>query len=390
MRPYSGLPLKLALVAGESSGDQLGAALISALRARAEFVEVYGIGGERMTEAGLRSLFPISDIAVMGLAPVVRKLPLLLRRIRETAQYVTEIKPDALVIIDSPDFTHRVARRVRSAMPELPIINYVSPSVWAWRPGRARKMAAYINHVLALLPFEPGALKRLGGPPATYAGHPLIERLDMLQPGAADAAARGSAAPLALLLPGSRHSEIRHLMPVFGEAAAKLADAFPALRFALPAAPRAREAIQRELARWRVKPLVLDGEAAKFKAFRQARVALAASGTVTLELAFAGIPTVVAYRGGAIEAFIARRMVQVPTVVLPNLILGENVYPEFMQRNCTRDALVSALSEIIPDGAPRSRQLNLLARMEHAMAVPGGSPSAIAAEVVFNAAVSAR
>ena len=363
---------------------------MAALREKSAAVEFCGVGGEAMTSAGFESLFPLTDIAVMGLAPVLRRLPLILRRIRETARHVTEMKPDALVIIDSPDFTHRVARRARAALPDLPVIDYVCPSVWAWRPGRARKMKAYVSHVLALLPFEPAALKRLNGPPASYAGHPLIERFDVLRPGAADAAQRASAAPLIVLLPGSRQSEIRHLMPVFGETVAVLAQKFPRARFVLPAVPHVRGAIAREIAAWPVKPEMLEGEAAKFAAFRLARAALAASGTVTLELALAGVPGVVGYRGPVIEAWLAKMLVRVPTVVLPNLILGENVYPEFMQGPCTRDALVGAMSAILTDGTARTRQLELLSRMDAAMQIPGGSPSAAAAATILGFVNTAR
>ncbi|HXE23622.1 MAG TPA: lipid-A-disaccharide synthase, partial [Roseiarcus sp.] len=176
-------PLRVALVAGEHSGDQLGDKLMRALReARAGDVAFSGVGGEAMEAEGLRSLFPISDIAVMGILPVLARLPTLIKRIRATAAAIVADKPDALVIIDSPDFTHRVARRVRAALPSLPIVDYVSPSVWAWRPGRAKAMRAYVDCVLALLPFEPEAYRRLGGPRCVYVGHPLIERLADLRP----------------------------------------------------------------------------------------------------------------------------------------------------------------------------------------------------------------
>ena len=183
-------PWRIALVAGEVSGDQLGFKLMRALREANPGVAFMGVGGDAMTAEGLSSLFPMSDIAVMGILPVLARLPTLLARIRATADAIIAARPDALVIIDSPDFTHRVARRVRAALPGLPVVDYVSPTVWAWRPGRARKMRGYVDTVLALLPFEPEAHRRLGGPDCVYVGHPLIERLSELRPDAGEARRR--------------------------------------------------------------------------------------------------------------------------------------------------------------------------------------------------------
>ena len=216
-------PLRVALVAGEHSGDQLGFKLMRALReARSGDVAFSGVGGEAMEAEGLKSLFPISDIAVMGILPVLARLPTLLARIRRTAEAIIADRPDVLVIIDSPDFTHRVARRVRAALPRLPIVDYVSPSVWAWRPGRAKAMLTYVDCVLALLPFEPEAYRRLGGPRCVYVGHPLIERLGELRPNADEARRPASGPPLIVVLPGSRRSEVTRLMADFGGALAAL------------------------------------------------------------------------------------------------------------------------------------------------------------------------
>ena len=219
MRPLPARDRELAivLVAGEESGDQLGAPLMRALKERTGGrVRFAGVGGREMAAEGLVSLFPIEDLAIIGFAAIPRRLPLILRRIRETAALVVAAQPDALVIIDSPDFTHRVARRVRAAAPAIPILDYVSPSVWAWRPGRARAMRGYVDHVLALLPFEPAAHARLGGPPCTYVGHPLLERLAQLRPSAEEARRRLAEPPVVLVLPGSRGGEIRRLLAIFG------------------------------------------------------------------------------------------------------------------------------------------------------------------------------
>jgi len=369
------------LVAGEPSGDQLGFKLMRALRAADPAINLRGVGGPAMEREGLRSLFSMDDIAVMGFLPVVRRLPLLLRRIRETADAVIADPPDALVIIDSPDFTHRVARRVRKALPHLPILDYVSPSVWAWRPGRARKMRAYVDEVLALLPFEPEAHARLGGPACVYVGHPLIERLAELR-GARDGASSGP--PLVVVLPGSRRSEVERLMDDFGAALALAAARCGPIDVVLPTLPHV-EALVREKARsWSLSPRIVLGEAEKFAAFAQARAALAASGTVTLELALAQTPMVVAYRVSAPEAALARRLVSAPSIVLPNLVLGENAIPELLQEDCTPARLVDALAPLVAGGPARDAQVAALARLDGLMRLAGDeAPSVVAAREVL-------
>ncbi len=289
-------PLRVALAAGEHSGDQLGFKLMRALRAAAGDVVFTGVGGEAMEAEGLTSLFPISDVAVMGILPVLARLPTLIRRIRQAADAVIASRPDALVIIDSPDFTHRIARRVRKAMPDLPIVDYVSPSVWAWRPGRAKAMRVYVDCVLALLPFEPAAYVRLGGPRCVYVGHPLIERLAELRPNEDETRRRAAEPPIIVVLPGSRRSETRRLMGDFGAALQGLREAIGPFDAVLPTLPHLADEVRALAARWPLPPRIVVGEAQKFEAFRTARAALAASGTVTLELALAGTPMVGATR----------------------------------------------------------------------------------------------
>ena len=373
------------LVAGEDSGDQLGAKLIPALDALAEGPIVYGgVGGEAMSAQGFPSLFPIDDVAVMGYLPVLARLPTLLRRIRETVAAIVAARPDVLVIIDSPGFTHAVASRVRKRLPDLPIVDYVSPSVWAWRPWRAATMRAYVDHVLALLPFEPDAHRRLGGPTCSYVGHPLIERLAEFRPSPEDVCARTGTPPRLVVLPGSRRSEIERLMPVFGAALALLVERIGPVEVALPAVTRHRALIERLAIPWTVPVRVVHGEAAKHRAFRQARAALAASGTVTLELALAGVPMVVAYRVSRAEEFVARRLIQVPTIVLPNLILGENAMPEFIQADCTAGRLADALAPLATDGPARAAQVVALERIDALMGLAhGDAPSRSAARIVL-------
>ena len=380
-----GTPRDVFLVAGEKSGDELGYKLMRALReASGGQVRLRGVGGEAMEREGLKSLFPQSDIAVMGFLPVIARLPTLLRRIRETADAVIANPPDVLVIIDSPDFTHRVAKRVRAHLPHLPIVDYVSPTVWAWRPGRARKMRGYVDHVLALLPFEPEAHARLGGPVTTYVGHPLIERLADFRPNAEEAALRAASPPTVLLLPGSRRSEIARLLDLFGETAARIEALAGPVDFVLPAVTHLEGPIREGLAKWSRPPRVALGEAEKLKAFRRARAALAASGTVSLELALAGVPMVVAYRVSKIEEMIVRALATAPSVVLPNLILGENAVPEFLQEAASPAALAQAVVALLLEGPVRAAQVGALGKLDGLMRLEGGdTPSARAARIVL-------
>jgi lipid-A-disaccharide synthase len=377
-------PLRVALVAGEHSGDQLGFKLMRALReARPGEVAFSGVGGEAMETEGLKSLFPISDIAVMGILPVLARLPTLLARIRKTAESIIAARPDVLVIIDSPDFTHRVARRVRAELPSLPIVDYVSPSVWAWRPGRAKAMRTYVDCVLALLPFEPEVYRRLDGPRCVYVGHPLIERLRELRPDDDEARRRASWPPLIVVLPGSRRSEVTRLMTDFGGALATLRQSVGPISVMLPTLPHIEREVRAMAASWPEPPIITLGEAAKYSAFRGAHASLAASGTVTLELALAGVPMVGAYKVSLVEEQL-KYLIKVPSILLPNLILGERAIPEKLQKDCTPVALAEALAEIVRDGPARSAQLEALSRLDQLMALPdGGAPSAHAARAVF-------
>lgn len=379
-------PFKLAIIAGEASGDALALRFLAALRERLgdRPLELRGVGDHGLPEAGLTSFFPQADIAVMGFAPVIKRLPLLLRRMEDAARGVAAFEPDLLLTIDSPDFCLRVAKKVRARAPEIPIVHWVCPSVWAWRSGRARAMAPHVDRILALLPFEPAALARLHGPETVYVGHPLMERLAEMRPSPMEQQARDDERrPLVLVLPGSRSSEIHHLMPAFGEAVAKVAAAVPAARFVLPAVPRLQSMIAEAAARWPVAPEIVSGEAAKLAAFRSARGALAASGTVTLELALSGVPTVAAYRAAAWEVMLARRLVKLPSVILPNLILGRNVVPEFIQDEATAEALSGHLLAALTEGPARRSQLDGFTEVETIMRSAGPSPAANAAEAAL-------
>ena len=286
LQPSPNRPLSIYLVAAEASGDALGAALAQALLSHeAGAVKLSGVGGHAMAAAGIASPFAIDELSIIGLTAIPKRLPKIIRRIRETAQAVVAAQPDALVIIDSPDFTHRVARRVRRLAPSIPILDYVSPSVWAWRPGRARAMRGYIDQVLAILPFEPAVHVELGGPPCSYVGHPLVERIGELRPNAEESRRRLDDPPLVLALPGSRANEIRRLAGIFGETIARLAERVGAIELVIPTVPHVAAQVREAVSGWTVKPRIVVEPREKWSAFRNARAALAASGTVTLELA---------------------------------------------------------------------------------------------------------
>jgi lipid-A-disaccharide synthase len=382
---------KIFLIATEESGDRLGANLMKVLRQRlGGAVRFEGVGGRSMAREGLRSMFPIEELSIVGLAAVVKQLPMILRHIHATAAAVTETSPDILVIIDSPDFTHRVARRVRAGAPSIPIIDYVSPSVWAWRSGRARAMGAYVDHVLALLPFEPDEYRRLRGPPCSYVGHPLIEQIGSLRPGAEEQKRRDQAPPVLLVLPGSRRSEIRHHMAVFGETLGRLRDHDMPFELILPTMAHLQDAVGERVSNWPVQPRIVVGEQEKQAAFRIAHAALAKSGTVTLELALSGVPMVTAYKAGAVEAWIVRSLIRVNSVILANLVIGENVVPEFIQQDCTPDKLVPALREILTDSPLRRRQLEAFAKLDQIMSTGNQPPGARAADIVLATLRQAR
>lgn len=375
---------KIFLIATEESGDRLGSALMKVLRQRlGDDVLFQGIGGSTMAAEGLVSLFPIEELSIIGFAAIPKKLPMILRRLAEATDAVLKAAPDILVIIDSPDFTHRVARRVRRRAPGIPIIDYVSPSVWAWRPGRARAMRGYVDHVLGLLPFEPEVHRRLGGPPCSYVGHPLIEQIASLRPDAGEQARRDASPPVLLVLPGSRRSEIRHHMAIFGSSLGLLQKQGATFELILPTMPHLEQAIAVALKDWPVQPRVVVGEADKRAAFRIAHAALAKSGTSTLELAISGVPMVAAYKGGNVEAWIARRVIRSASVILANLVVGENVVPEYIQQDCTPENLAPALRDVLADTPLRQRQVAAFAKLDTIMATGKTSPSIGAAEIVI-------
>lgn len=349
--------MKLFLIAGEPSGDRLGAALMVGLK-RLAVVEFVGVGGPLMQAEGIESLFPMEELSVMGIAEILPKYLHLKRRIREAADAVLASGAEALVTIDSPDFCLRVAALVKAARPGFHTIHYVAPSVWAWRPGRAAKMARVIDHVLALLPFEPPYMTATGMT-CDFVGHPVVA--DPLASPAEAAAFKGKG-PLLLALPGSRKGEVTRLAPVFGAVVARLKARHPDLRVALPTV-RGVAALVRDLTvSWAVKPDILEDPSARRGAFAAADVALAASGTVSLELAANACPMVIAYDMHPLTLWLMRRAALVDTVTLVNLVSETRVVPEFIGPACRAEIIAPALEALLTE--PEAQQAAMALTMD--------------------------
>lgn len=373
-------PITIGLVAGESSGDLLGARLMAALRRAQPGVRFVGVGGPLMEAQGLVPLFPMADIAVNGFLPVLKRLPSLLKRINDATEGLAAARPDIVVHIDAQDFNKRVAAKLRHRLPKTPLVGYVAPTVWAWRPGRAKILTRFYNKMLAVLPFEPEVMDHLGGPPTVYVGHPLLED-DWPSPERFHW--RPGSPPKVLLLPGSRRAEIAGLLAPFGEAAHHLADGQPGLEILLPTVPHLADAVRTMTASWRVAPRIIVDDAEKATAFRSADLAIAASGTVTLELALAGVPTVAAYRIGAVQEALLRRLVKTRFATLPNIILDQPLLPELLGAGWSAADVVAAAERLLQQGAARDAQLKGFAAIKAQMAPGRRSPSELAAEIVL-------
>jgi lipid-A-disaccharide synthase len=347
--------LRLYLIAGEPSGDRLGAALMAGLKALSPAVEFHGIGGPLMQAEGMVSLFPMEELSIMGLVEVLPKYRALKRRIAEAAADALAAQPAALITIDSPDFCLRVAALVKQARPDLRTIHYVAPSVWAWRLGRAAKMAQHIDHVLALLPFEPPYMQA-AGMTCDFVGHPVVSE-PLASP--EERAVMAGEGPLLLALPGSRKGEVSRLCPVFGATIARLKAQHPTLRVALPTV-RGLEPLVRDLTRdWAVAPQIITDAAQKRAAFALADVALAASGTVSLELAANACPMVIAYDMNRLTLWLMRRAARVDTVTLVNLVSETRVVPEFIGARCQPDLIALALEALLADPSGQTQAMQV-------------------------------
>ena len=378
--------MRVFLVAGEASGDALGAALMAGLRALRADVGFDGIGGPLMDAEGLQSRFPMEELSVMGLMEVLPKYRHLKRRIAETADAVVALRPDVLITIDSPDFGLRVARAARARWPDLRTVHYVAPSVWAWRPGRAAKMAPVIDHVLALLPFEPPYMEA-AGMTCDFVGHPVTTvPLATAQEAATFRAAHGIApdAPLVLCLPGSRRGEVERLGPRFGAALDLVARAVPGLAVVIPTVRGVSTLVRGMAAGWATRPIIVEGPERR-AAFAAADVALAASGTVSLDLAANGVPMVIGYDFNPLTRFILRRIVRHDTVTLVNLVSETRAVPEFLGEVCQPGPLSGAVLRLLRDPAARAGQEAAMALTMERLGRGGEAPGLRAARSVLKA-----
>lgn len=347
---------RIFLIAGEASGDALGAALMRALKAERPDIEFSGIGGSRMAEEGLKSFFPMEELSVMGVAEVLPRLRHILNRIRQTAEEILRTKPDAVVTIDSPDFCFRVVKKAKAAGGKGPFIHYVAPSVWAWRPGRAKKVAGFLDHLLALLPFEPPYFKK-HGLATTFVGHSIVEREQ-----------RGDAArfrkkhlirdnqKVFCVLPGSRMSELTRLLPGFSKAIDNILREHPELVVVIPTLPHLRPYLQQSFKGKGINPLFVEGDEDKFDCFAASTVALAASGTVSLELALTETPHIITYRLNALTAWLVKRMVKTPYANLVNILLQRPLVPELIQEDCTPASITHAVLRLLENENARNEQ----------------------------------
>jgi lipid-A-disaccharide synthase len=384
----TGTSLKVAIIAGEVSGDLLGADLVAALKLQhGGPLELVGVGGDALEAQGLHSLYDYSELSLMGFTQVIARLPRLIARIRQTAAAIVAARPDVLIIIDSPDFTHRAAKRVRKALPDLPIVNYVCPSVWAWKEYRAQQMLGYVDHVLAVLPFEPEVMQRLGGPPTTYVGHRLVTDASLVetrrQRALRSALGLGEAKTI-LLLPGSRTSEITRLLPVFESATNELSRRTDGVRYLLPTVQRREQLVRGLVANWQVKPEVLVGPVAKWQAFAEADAAIAASGTVILELGLAGVPVISTYSTDWIVKLLHKR-IKAWTAALPNLIADYVLVPEQINEMLRPGVLARWLERLSSDTLQRRAMIegfDLVWRRMQTERPPGEQAASVVLDVL--------
>lgn len=380
-------PLRIAIVAGEESGDLLGADLIRELEKQAgRKVELVGVGGRHLEGLGLKSLFSSGEIALMGISAILRDLPRLIRRIGQTAAAIVAAKPDCLITIDSPDFSLRVAKKVRSGDASIPIIHYVCPTVWAWRQGRAAAMRPYVDRILCILPFEVGELERLGGPAGTYVGHRLTQDAGVRLAAAGQDQPRDMSAGntrTLLLLPGSRRGEVSRLLEPFGETVNELRARGHKLRLVLPTVPHVAPTIAKSTQNWDQKPEIVTEPDAKWQAFAEADAALIASGTVSLELALSGVPMISCYKLDPVIRPVAPLLLKIWSASLPNLIADRAIVPEFYDRFVRPGILARQVEALLIDGGMRDWQKTGFAEVRRRMATdrPAG---AIGAEAVLN------
>ncbi len=380
---------KIVILTGEPSGDFLGARLMAALQKRDPTIQFSGVGGQRMLNAGLQPYFPQRDLALFGLFELLPKIPLLIKRLRQTVTTIKANKPDVVITIDSPDFVFRVGKRLQGS--GIKIVHYVAPSVWAWRPGRAKKVAQFLTHLLTLFPFEPPYFTK-EGLPTTFVGHPLIEnhipgidahdfRLEHNIP---------IDAPLLIVLPGSRRSEVTKLLPIFHETVKRLQIILPNLQIVVPTVPHVAAFVRSALANWNIPHAIVDSEIEKYKAFKSGQATLCASGTVTLECALANLPMVVAYRISKLTELLYKRLFITKYFSLVNILLNREAVPELLQDDCTPEKLSAVLLPLLTQQDARIEQQQDLSLILPMLQNGDRMPSELAADVIWKTIQESR
>lgn len=377
---------KIAIIAGEESGDLLGADLISSLSYKTgRDIHLIGVGGRHLKALGLKSVFNSDDLALIGLGAVLKKLPLLLAHIHNLSKFIAREKPDCLIIIDSPDFTHRVAKKVRILAPSIPIVKYVAPTVWAWRPERAKAIRKFVDHILAVFPFEKNIMRDLEGPPTTYVGHRLLTYPPLLtvQSEKKRLPFEQASLPTIIVLPGSRSSEIRHLMPIFGRTVEIIKQRIPNLKIVVLTLPRLMDEVRFLAQAWKSEVEIVAGEDAKWRAFTDADVALAALGTVSLELALARIPMVLCYKLDYLSKLFIFPKITLWSAALPNIVADKPVVPEYFNEFLRPGMLARQIEQLLYNRLLRQAQLDAFDMIEEKMKtdLPSG---VLAAQVITN------
>lgn len=373
------------VVSGEASGDNLAGRLMGALKEQTEGrVRFAGVGGPQSTKQGLDSLFPMQELSLIGIVEVLPHLPRLVRRLNQTAAAARELKPDAIVTVDVPGFCLRLADKLRGS--GIPVVHYVAPQLWAWRGGRARKLGRRVDHIMALLPFEVPFFADYGIP-CTYVGHPAIEA--GAASGSGEAFRRKHAlppdVPVLCVVPGSRAGEVRRMLPVFAEAVSTLKQHFPNLHVIIPVSTAVAQDVEAQTKDWPLPVVRVTNPDERFDAFAACDAAMTKSGTVTLELALADVPMVVAYRVSAITAFLVRQMgVSVQHASLVNLLAGHEIVPELLQEGCTAEKLAERTGELLRSEEARARQRTGFCEVMDALGEDTPAPSARAAKVVLD------
>ena len=374
------------LIAGEPSGDRLGQGLLAGLKRHDSSLACTGVGGPAMATEGLTSLFPYEQLSIIGFSDVVVRLPTYLRLISSTARAVIDAAPDAMITIDCPDFSLRVAARVRTQSPRPVIVHYVAPSVWAWRPGRVARLGRCVDHVLALLPFEPEILQR-SGVDCSFVGHPAAYVAPTDRQAIRQKLGIAAETTLILVLPGSRASELQRLCPIFGASLAQLAQSGRRFKAVAVAAPGLTEKLKCEMSGWQTTVELLEAgqltAAEKHELFVAADLALAASGTVSIELAAAGTPMVIAYDTSLLSRWLISTLLRIDTVTLVNIVSETRAVPEFLGQDCRPERICEALIELYDRGPNFQEQLASFATALDALGARGKNPADRAADAVM-------